>query len=220
MKQFFRSLLLSLFLTGVIWAAFRFFQEGTFFGPAVNRITTICLFALLAVVWYLFLANLWFHHMKRRQRVLDALAHPSAPLEQPSEETGDLCAQPAEDSLPEEPEEPEPEQAPEPPPANGPEETVFIPASSGKPSASDGWTTAPESAQRPKETSREEKARKLQQAAREKQIRRARRLEEDTAHQQQKLEQLRAAAARKKAAASKNKRDLPSSEQKTDSTDS
>ena len=39
MKQFIRSLLLSLLLTGAIGAAFWVFHQGTFFGPAVNRIT-------------------------------------------------------------------------------------------------------------------------------------------------------------------------------------
>ena len=73
MKQFIRTLLLSLLLTGVIGAAFWLFQQGTFFDPVVNRITMACLVLLLAIVWYLFFSNLWFHHMQREQRVLDAL---------------------------------------------------------------------------------------------------------------------------------------------------
>ena len=43
MKQFIRTLLLSLLLTGVIGAAFWLFQQGTFFDPVVNRITMACL---------------------------------------------------------------------------------------------------------------------------------------------------------------------------------
>lgn len=83
MKQFFRSLLLSLLLTGAIGAAFWVFHQGTFFDAAVNRITMACLALLLAAVWYLFFSNLWFHHMQRKQRVLDALPQPQPPREEP-----------------------------------------------------------------------------------------------------------------------------------------
>lgn len=229
MKHFFRSLLLSLLLTGVIGAAFWLFQQGTFFDPAVNGITTACLVLLLAIVWYLFLSNLWFHHRQRKQRVLDAAAQPAVPQEQSEPE-------PAAPAVPEVPSaEPDtaPEPTPEPEPANGPEATVFIPPQPGaqQPAApAEGWTTAPESAQRPaakparsassrSKTAEEkaaEKARKLQQAAQEKQARRARKLEEDAARQQQKLEELKAKAAQKKAAAPKKRVDWKNVEQETD----
>ena len=214
MKQFIRSLLLSLLLTGVIGCAFWMFRQGTFFDPVVNRITMACLILLLAVVWYLFFSNLWFHHMQRKQRVLDALPqHPPTGEPEPEKEE----AQPEE-------------------PANGPEATVFIPPRpepqpeanpEPKPEAApQSWTAAPESAQRPaakpsraassRKTAEEkaaEKARKLQQAAQEKQARRARKLAEDAARQQQKLEDLRAEAARKKAAAPKKRMDWKNGEQ-------
>ena len=126
MKQFIRTLLLSLLLTGVIGAAFWLFQQGTFFDPVVNRITMACLVLLLAIVWYLFFSNLWFHHMQRKQRVLDALPQP-----EPKPETKPEPDEPAPEPEPEEqkPEEPEPtpEPTPEPEPVNGPEATVFIP---------------------------------------------------------------------------------------------
>lgn len=210
MKQFFGSLLLSLLLTGVIGSAFWLFQQGTFFDPAVNWITTACLGLLVAVVWYLFFSNLWYHHIQRKKRILDALpkieetpkAEPESPI-QPEPEP--------------QPVEPEPVHEPE--AANGPEGTVFIPpqpSTEEQPSA-EGWTTAPESAQRPAqkptrsatshgktaEEKAEEKARKLQQAAQEKQARRVRKMEEDVARQQKKLEELRAQAAQKKASAHK-----------------
>ena len=88
MKQFIRSLLLSLLLTGAIGAAFWVFHQGTFFGPAVNRITMTCLILLLAAVWYLFFSNLWFHHMQRKQRVLDALPQPPQAEPEPAEPEG------------------------------------------------------------------------------------------------------------------------------------
>lgn len=230
MKQFIRTLLLSLLLTGVIGAAFWLFQQGTFFDPVVNRITMVCLVLLLAIVWYLFFSNLWFYHMQRKQRVPDALPQP-----EPEPETKPEPDEPAPEP---EPEEPEPEAAPEPEPANGPEATVFIPpqpepeAQTAAPESAkadpepQGWAAAPESAERPaqkstravsaRKTAEEkaaEKARKLQQAAQEKQARRARKLEEDAARQQKKLEELLAEAARKKSAAPKKRVDWKNGEQ-------
>lgn len=211
MKQFFRSLLLSLLLTGVIGAAFWLFQQGTFFDPAVNWITTACLGLLLAAVWYLFFSNLWYHHIQRKKRILDALPKIE---ETPKTEPEPPVPQPQPEPLPV-----EPEPVHEPEAANGPEGTVFIPPqpSAEEQPATESWSTAPESAQRPAQKSArsassrnktaeekaEEKARKLQQAAQEKQARRVRKMEEDVARQQKKLEELRAQAALKKAAAPK-----------------
>lgn len=186
MKQFFRSLLLSLLLTGAIGAAFRVFHQGTFFDAAVNRITMACLALLLAAVWYLFFSNLWFHHMQRKQRVLDALP------------------QPEEAPQPEEPAKPQAKQ-----PA---EQWTAAPESAQRPAAKSSRSASSRSRAKTAEEKAAEKARKLQEAAQEKQARRARRLDEDAARQQQKLEELRAAAARKKAAGTKKRMDWKNSD--------
>lgn len=176
-----------------------------------------CLVLLLAIVWYLFFSNLWFHHMPAKQRVLDALPQP-----EPKPETKPEPDEPAPEPEPEEQKPEEPEPAPEPEPVNGPEATVFIPpqpepeAQTAAPENAkadpepQGWAAAPESAERPaqKPTRRRicpqdgggegrGEGRKLQQAAQEKQAHRARKLEEDAARQQKKLEELRAEAAGK-----------------------
>lgn len=209
MKQFIRSLLLSLLLTGAIGAAFWVFHQGTFFGPAVNWITTTCLILLLAAVWHLFFLNLWFHHMQRKQRVLDALPQPQPPQAEPepAEPEGEPEAA-AEETQPEPEAVPEPEPVSEPEPANRPEATVFIPPQPEEPAKpetkqpAEQWTAAPESTQRPAaKPARTASARS-----------RARRLDEDAARQQKKLEELRAAAARKKAAGAKKRMDWKNSD--------